>query len=116
MIPEITTKAGEGIGASSTWKRSPMRPGRFVILARLLLTELGMDKAVVKKRTFNSLRRFLPTGADALELDDSIANGIGNWQDLSRGSKPGGAEEPRCPWQRDTLMTQSLQPHHTNGG
>ena len=31
------------------------------------------------------MRRFLPTGADALDLDESTSAGIGNWQDVGRG-------------------------------
>ena len=47
------------------------------------------------------MRRFLPTGADALDLDESTSAGIGNWQDLgrSKGSRRRASQLPmskRC--------------------
>ena len=40
---------------------------------------------MTQTRTFNAPRHFLPTGADILDMDYTIAAGIGNWQDVSCG-------------------------------
>ena len=37
-----------------------------------------------RKYTFNTLRRFLPTAANAHGFDDKIAQAVGSWQDVSQ--------------------------------
>ena len=39
----------------------------------------------VKNYTFNTLRRLMPTGADVLQFNDTIAAAIGNWQEIPGG-------------------------------
>ena len=85
LLPDLKTN-GMSIADDDVWLQTPMAAGRFIALFRGLVSELGMEPEKVEKQTYNSLRRFLPTGADALDLDDTMAAGIGNWQDSSRGS------------------------------
>ena len=65
-------------------------------LARVMLQEAGLPEVVAKRRSKNAMRMFLPTGADALDLDESTSAGIGNWQDLgrSKGSRRRASQLP----------------------
>ena len=65
---------------------APISAAKFIHVIREILVKAGLEKKVAANRTFNSLRRFLPTGADKLEFDDTMAAGIGNWQDARVGS------------------------------
>ena len=49
--------------------------------------ETPLPHSLATKRTYNALRRFLPTGADVLDFDGTMAARIGNWQELGGGNK-----------------------------
>ena len=75
---------GHGVGEGDVWLPSPIAPGKFMRSVRVMLQEAGFAEQVAKRRSYNAMRRFLPTGADASDLDESISAGIGNWQDSGR--------------------------------
>ena len=55
---------------------------RYVALLRRVGAQCGKPAAEVKKITFNSARRFLPTVASAVGADAHTAQAVGNWTDL----------------------------------
>ena len=46
-------------------------------LVRVMLQEAGLAEVVAKRRSYNAMRRFLPTGADALGWDESTSPALG---------------------------------------
>ena len=80
-----------------------MSYGRFVGALRRILIDLGMEGQTAAKRTFYSLRRELPTGADILSLEDNDAYAIGNWQEIPKGIN---SQRPRA---------QPIMPKHYAG-
>ena len=72
------------------WLPHPMGPCKFLKLFRVFLRrEVGASETEVRNGMYNTLRRFLPTGADVLDFDEDMAAGIGNWQDCGREAAPG---------------------------
>ena len=85
IIPDITTSQGHSIHPQDCWIPRPMSYAKFVALMRAYIADLRGDEKP-QKMTFNALRRLMPTGADVLEFKDTVAAGIGNWQDVPKGS------------------------------
>jgi hypothetical protein len=84
LVPDLTTGQGHSIDPKDMWLPRPMSYPKYVNLMRTFLKELGGGED--SSLTFNALRRLMPTGADVLQFPDTIAAGIGNWQDVPRGS------------------------------
>jgi hypothetical protein len=84
LVPDISTAQGHSIEPGDVWLPRPMPYKRFVTLMRTLLTDLG-SPGPASGWTFNALRRLMPTGADTLQFNDSVATAIGNWQDTPKG-------------------------------
>ena len=63
----------------------PMSRGRFLEVFRGALTQCGLAVQAAKGATYNRLRRFLPTLANVVELDDTDAQAVGNWTDVVQG-------------------------------
>ena len=85
IIPDITTGQGHGIMPQDSWIPRPMSYARFVALMRAYIADLRADDQP-QRMTYNALRRLMPTGADVLGFKDTVAAGIGNWQDIPKGS------------------------------
>ena len=72
VVPDLTVHAGNLELAK--WSRRPMPYNKFVGYLRRLT---GDDNA-----TYNSLRRFLPSVANAYALDGADAQAVSNWQEI----------------------------------
>ena len=59
VIPDIQIQ-GHGVGQGDVWLPSPIAPGKFLRLVRVMLQEAGLDERVAERRSFNAMRRFLP--------------------------------------------------------
>ena len=80
IIPDLTVHAGNLDLAK--WSKRPMPYNKFVGYLRRLTGD--------SSTTFNSLRRFLPSIANAYALDDADAQAISNWQQIDHRA-PGSA-------------------------
>ena len=84
LVPDIVTTAGTAMAPGDKWMPRPMGYGKFVSLMRECLKSYSATQEV-KNYTFNTLRRLMPTGADVLQFNDTIAAAIGNWQEIPGG-------------------------------
>ena len=90
LVPDVLTTQGTAMGPGDRWTPRPMGYEKFVAIMRTCLTGYpGIQET--KSFTFNTLRRLMPTGADVLQFNDTIAAAIGNWQELpgGRGDRKG---------------------------
>ena len=85
LVPDLSTNQGHSIDSGDFWLPRPMPYKKFVTLMQTLLTDMG-NPGPSHGWTFNALRRLMPTGADTLQFDDTVAAAIGNWQDTPKGS------------------------------
>ena len=89
-MPDVLTTQGTAMTPGDRWMPTPMGYEKFVATMRTCLTDHpGIQQT--KNLTFNTLRRLMPTGADVLQFNDTIAAAIGNWQELpgGRGDRKG---------------------------
>ena len=104
LLPDLQLN-GETINQTDKWLPRPMGPARFLtLLRRFFQQSLGKDYACAKEVGFNTLRRFLPTGADILDFDAGMSAGISNWQD-------GGSSKTGSKQRRPTLPMAKLYAH-----
>ena len=84
LVPDVLTTQGTAMAPGDRWMPTPMGYEKFVSIMRTYLGEhMGIQEA--KSFTFNTLRRLMPTGADVLQFNDTIAAAIGNWQEVPGG-------------------------------
>ena len=75
-----------------------LSPVVFLEFLQGALQRFGVSSELASTATYNRLRRFLPTGANVLNMSDSEAQAIGSWVEVPRG---GGAKQER---QRHDVM------------
>ena len=70
---------------SSQWQwQTPMREGKFQELMRGFLLRAGVPPPEASASTFKTLRRFVPSVAECLGLDDAALASLGNWAEVSK--------------------------------
>ena len=62
-----------------------LSPVVFLEFLRGTLQRCGVSSELASSATYNRLRRFLPTGANVLNMSDSEAQAIGSWVEVPRG-------------------------------
>ena len=93
LIPTMRSAAGYWGLKRKCWDSKPMGYYQMVRTLRMVLRASGMPVAEARKRTYNSMRRFLPTLAGILQAPDSIKQAIGSWEEVPQGAHGG----PRRP-------------------
>ena len=68
------------------WKTTKMRGGKFLELLRGLLVLVGMNMQVAETTSFKTLRRFLATLAEVLEMSPEEQQSMGNWTEIPKGA------------------------------
>ena len=58
---------------------------QMVAILRKALRAIGMSEEEVKSRTFNTMRRFMPTAANVFHFPPSKCQAIGSWEDIPQG-------------------------------
>ena len=82
VVPDIVIKGRAGVSPDSEFDFKPMGYAKFVDLMRRLVQALGFQPERV---TTYSLRRFVPSLADALKFPDSWAQAVGEWAEVPKG-------------------------------
>ncbi|CAE7557391.1 unnamed protein product [Symbiodinium sp. CCMP2456] len=81
VVTDYNLRSGEALTASTKRCFRPMGLPRFCELLRSLLLTLGIPPDAVGSFTSYSLRRFLPTCADSLQMPEESKVAIGDWQE-----------------------------------
>ena len=71
----------------STWLRKKMPHAKVGELARGLLLAAGVPAGDLKRITPKSARKSNSTGGGILFFPDSLAHGLGNWQEITKGER-----------------------------
>ena len=88
MIPDIDIPRRGALVRESTWLRKKMPHAKVGELARGLLLAAGVPAGDLKRITPKSARKSNSTGGDILFFPDSLAHGLGNWQEITKGERP----------------------------
>jgi hypothetical protein len=86
LRPEPRRKGDFGLTSGTAWMSKPMHCATFLELFRGLLVLCGMPVQMAAARTYNALRRCMPTAANVLRLSDPDAQALGNWVEIPKGS------------------------------
>ena len=86
LMPDIQLIEGR-LEPHSRFGTANMSYRKFTDILQGFLVAIGNDPAEAAKRSTYLLRRFLPTGADVLDFDDTNAAAVGNWQESVKGER-----------------------------
>ena len=84
VLPDLKVAKGESLISASKRSLRELSLGRFIHLLRALLVGMGVPDVRACSFTSYSLRRFLPTAADALRFPEEARLAIGGWQEQPR--------------------------------
>ena len=64
-----------------------MRYQQKVAIMRAALQAVGLSAEEASRKSYNTLRRFLPTAAGLLQCPDNVKQAIGSWDKLAPADK-----------------------------
>ena len=76
----------------------PMSRQRFLEILRGALHQIGVPIEEATTAQYNKLRRFMPTLANVLRLEDPELQAIGSWVELPSGGGPAPTRKSRAIW------------------
>ena len=82
LLPAIYSQKQGTITAEATWLSRPMSETQSSSLLRAVMVAACAGSG---NWTLKSLKKFLPTAANVLRLDDSDAQAVGHWQEIIKG-------------------------------
>ena len=84
LIPDVEVERGGALRPDSRWLPHPMPYTKFLRLSQGLALQAGAPPSVASEIRYKTLRRCLPSGADSLDMDDTEAQSVSNWQEVPR--------------------------------
>ena len=78
LVPDIQMESGV-INETSGWRSRPMPGKKFIQALRTFAEMAGVGHEDAKGLTFNTLRRFLPTLGEAVDLSPPELQSLSNW-------------------------------------
>ena len=67
------------------WLHKCMPYAQIVQINYNVLADSGLDCVAAQQRTYNTLRRFLPTAANIFQLPQSVCQAVGSWEEVPQG-------------------------------
>ena len=75
-----------------------MSRARFLEILRGALHQIGVPMEEATTAGYNKLRRFMPTLANVLRLEDPDLQAVGSWVEIPAGGGPNPAKKSRATW------------------